>query len=267
MKKRGFTIAELLVTMAIVGVVAALTMPTLVSSYNKKVWAKSLAPAISDFETAMQTMLVRENVDTLFETKAWSEATDSAGDYVLYDESSPTKLNKFVKNLSPYLKIKSHYINALTYYGNDVCIKTLNAGANYDCSDKSSGEYVDDVVFTTSKGVAYFMHFNFTKRNIEEIPASAESDAISNGTRLVQDAAEVRIDVNGKKSPNTYGRDIFFFILGQDGVLYPYGGKDSSRFSKGSDIKHWTNTCKDGALGNGSSCTARVIENGFVMDY
>ena len=36
MKKRAFTLAEVLITLGIIGVVAAMTIPTLISNYQKK---------------------------------------------------------------------------------------------------------------------------------------------------------------------------------------------------------------------------------------
>ena len=35
--KKGFTLAEVLITLGIIGVVAALTMPALINKYQKKV--------------------------------------------------------------------------------------------------------------------------------------------------------------------------------------------------------------------------------------
>ena len=35
---KGFTLAEVLITLAIIGVVAAMTIPTLVAEYNQKSW-------------------------------------------------------------------------------------------------------------------------------------------------------------------------------------------------------------------------------------
>ncbi|MBQ8167804.1 type II secretion system protein, partial [bacterium] len=36
--KRGFTLAEVLITLAIIGVVAAMTIPTLVANYQQRSW-------------------------------------------------------------------------------------------------------------------------------------------------------------------------------------------------------------------------------------
>ena len=38
MKKYGFTLAEVLITLGIIGVVAAITIPTLVSNYKQRAW-------------------------------------------------------------------------------------------------------------------------------------------------------------------------------------------------------------------------------------
>ena len=94
--RKGFTLAEILVTLAVIGVVSALTIPTFTDSYNKKVWAKSLAPAISDFETAMGTMMMKEGANTIFETKAWSELSNEK----LNANVSDGIIEDFVKNIS-----------------------------------------------------------------------------------------------------------------------------------------------------------------------
>ena len=41
MYKKGFTLAEVLITLGIIGVVAAMTLPTLIKNYQKQVWAIS----------------------------------------------------------------------------------------------------------------------------------------------------------------------------------------------------------------------------------
>ena len=65
MKKLGFTLTEIMITMGIIGVVAVLTLPTLFSDYQKQQTATSLAKAINTLETANQEILRGENVDDL----------------------------------------------------------------------------------------------------------------------------------------------------------------------------------------------------------
>lgn len=55
MKKRfAFTLAEVLITLGIIGVVAAITMPVLIQSYQKHVVATSLRKAYAELNLALQ---------------------------------------------------------------------------------------------------------------------------------------------------------------------------------------------------------------------
>lgn len=74
MKRKGFTLAEALIAIAIVGVVTAMTIPNLVANYRKNAWASALSVAVSNFETAMTTMIYKEDVADLSGTKAWIAA-------------------------------------------------------------------------------------------------------------------------------------------------------------------------------------------------
>lgn len=53
--KKGFTLAEVLVTLAIIGVVAALTIPTLIQSTNSSRYQTSLKKALSVLNQALTT--------------------------------------------------------------------------------------------------------------------------------------------------------------------------------------------------------------------
>ena len=52
MKKHGFTLAEVLITLGIIGVVAALTAPALVQNAGSAQIGPKLAKAVSTFEIA-----------------------------------------------------------------------------------------------------------------------------------------------------------------------------------------------------------------------
>ena len=60
MKKffKGFTLAEVLITLTVIGVVAALTLPTVISHHNKKVVETKLAKFYSTMNEAIQRSII-----------------------------------------------------------------------------------------------------------------------------------------------------------------------------------------------------------------
>jgi hypothetical protein len=83
------------------------------------------------------------------------------------------------------------------------------------------------------------------------------------------------IDINGDKGPNTYGRDIFYFYLSDEGVLYPEGGKDFAIWAYEQDLAsipdYWKNmytgTKTENAKKNGIYRTGQLVEEGWKMNY
>jgi prepilin-type N-terminal cleavage/methylation domain-containing protein len=53
-RSNAFTLAEVLITLGVIGVVAALTLPTVISNYNKKVVETRLAKFYSSFNQAIK---------------------------------------------------------------------------------------------------------------------------------------------------------------------------------------------------------------------
>lgn len=52
--KKAFTLAEVLITLGIIGVVAAMTMPTLIQNYQKKVWAIQLKKSVNIIQNSIK---------------------------------------------------------------------------------------------------------------------------------------------------------------------------------------------------------------------
>lgn len=73
MKRNGFTIAESLITMAIIGVVAALTMPTFIAGYRKNAFAATLASTVSTLEKAFATSMMKQNANSFYDTDLLQE--------------------------------------------------------------------------------------------------------------------------------------------------------------------------------------------------
>ena len=68
MKKNGFTLAEILITLAIIGVVAALTLPSLTHNTTNAKIGPALMKAVAAFEQANQALLNEYSADALTDT-------------------------------------------------------------------------------------------------------------------------------------------------------------------------------------------------------
>ncbi len=91
-KKAAFTLAEVLITLGVIGVVAAVTLPTLIANYQKHVTVTQLKKAYTEFSQAMQKA---ESDHGLMET--W--------DFADFD-TAQERLTYFGENyLFPYIKI------------------------------------------------------------------------------------------------------------------------------------------------------------------
>lgn len=258
MKKFGFTLAEVLIALSIVGVVSALTIPTLVSENQKKVQAAALSVAVSDFETAMRSMMEIEDVTELVDTRAWEGVANN-----LSSSTSEDNIKEFVGDISDYIEFPSFDRNVANFYRG----KTV-----YDINNNNIGTnnwaMTGKVVFSTNKNIVYMIGTG----NVQNRAITAEQ-ALTNGVNLRNIVAFVTIDVNGSQPPNKFGRDIFYFELGDDGVLYPFGGRDVSFMVNRNVTSTWNNAASDYACTDevkarlGVGCTARLMESGYKMDY
>ena len=257
MKKRGFTLAEVLITLGIVGVVAALTAPALVMSSRNEANAARLSTVVSNMENAFQTAIAQEGADNLYGTSLWQE-----------NQVSATTGNKaqFVGRLGQYMILNGYKDNQNAFYGNGVQTYSMsNTGGVGQATNFQNNPFAIE----TKNGAAIFMQ-TYRQNNL----AQQKALAIDAGCTLYTRAADVYIDVNGKNGPNVFGRDIFFFILGENGVLYPAGGIDVRRVT---GMGQWNvagnqpYVCTDANKGafpySGLGCTARVIAEGYKINY
>lgn len=235
-KSFGFTLAEILITLGVVGVVAALTLPTFSTDSKKQSYAKSLAVAVSDFETAMKNMIEREDVNNIKETQAWINCNGE-----LNADSSNATIEKFISDINEYLPIASHNTNERSY-------RLLNSSDTDD---------IERINLKTKKGFEYKLNIHNYADN------KSENDALQNGLPYIQRVASVSIDVNGNNPPNMYGRDLFLYILGSDGALYPVGGHVYNFYNNvnGGVANDLSNGC------NGEDCGEYLRQNGYKMDY
>lgn len=183
MKKfSAFTLAEVLIVLGIIGVVSAMTLPALISNYQKSVLVNQLRKDHSLLSQAFELMMQEEKVVNFSETDFWMNCLQG-------DSSSmcSNALKKYIKtSFGP-----SYYSSSISYY-------TLSCswfGYYSNCS-KSNNTRSD-----------------YTRGNIVTLPS---------GSTVYLNNDLVTIDVNGLQKPNTYGRDLFtFWVDANSGELIP----------------------------------------------
>ena len=74
-RRFAFTLAEVLVTLGIIGVVSAMTIPTLMSNHQRKVYVTQLHKVYNEIQQAAVTFLNSKNAVNLTEAGINSTAT------------------------------------------------------------------------------------------------------------------------------------------------------------------------------------------------
>ena len=185
--KKAFTLAEVLVTLGIIGVVAAMTMPTLINDQRNKSLEAQFNVAHSLVSQTI-TQMSNENIDL---AKMYC--------YNLRDRDE----HIFIKDFAKYLKVvKSEYgeTGNLTKLG-----------------------YKDTTFFQSAPGR---VAFNADSHNDGAILLSNGMMIASSGCWWTAGGTELDfiIDTNGPKGPNKFGYDVFYFQLDQNNKLHPDAG-------------------------------------------
>lgn len=96
-KKFGFTLAEVLITLGIIGIIAALTIPQLIAKHKKIV----VSTALKKFSTSLQNSNIRANYDN-------GEVGVNAKNRDFFNKDNPEQAAKMIeKYYKPYMAISS----------------------------------------------------------------------------------------------------------------------------------------------------------------
>lgn len=76
-KIHGFTLAEILITLGIIGIVAAMTIPMLQTKIQKKIYATKLIQTYAILNQGFRRYLSQNDVETLAQTPAFESVHDS----------------------------------------------------------------------------------------------------------------------------------------------------------------------------------------------
>ncbi len=229
-KKFAFTLAEVLITLAIIGVVAVLTVPTLVNNYQKKLTLVRLQKAYNTLS----------NVFKLSSIENGSPNT--------WNWDNPQDILK--NNLGKYLRVSKYYDSSDDK--TPLCHeKQITSYQGYTYA------WLDNSIITTP-----FMDSNYSLLTQDGICIGLNKYLQSDtSTRTYRVYVDINSSING---PNIAGKDLFFFYIDeQTGAFSALGDIETyeSATSK--------NACHRDASHGGLFCAFKIMRDGWQIkdDY
>ncbi len=261
----GFTLAEVLITLAIIGVVAAFTIPAVVKNYQKHVMETRLKKTYSQMLQAFNTAQVQNG-----DPQHWEivQGVHGSSDFA-------------TKYLFPYLKVVKNCGTSST--GADCNYKYrykdetswITPDSRYTRFFLKDGTFI--AMFTSKSSYYSYKNGLVYLTSSAQIPASvlqANFPGYVYAGTGVSNNANFLIDINGSKGPNVNGRDVFWFTF--------YGAGNSHTTSEGVTTMNAnngkivpqcsTNTMEDNKAAcneSGGCCADVIMANGWKVpdDY
>jgi len=231
-KVQAFTLAEVLITLGIIGVVAALTIPIVVSNSRERATVSALKKGYSELSQAYT--MAEQDYGT---PDSWGLANN---------------LGNFKIILStyflPYLKVGKNCIDVSNCFP-EVSFYQLNGT---DFGGSFINQYNTYPIFQLQDGSLIFIG-GVTDPDCKGVFGTSD--------KLKSICATIMFDVNGPKNPNTMGIDTFYFWLTKSGII-PAGSSEETSYTFNSYCRDKTSTADQ----NGAGCAAWVIYN-ENMDY
>ncbi len=234
--KKAFTLAEVLITLGIIGVVAAMTLPTVVNKYKEKETVTKLKKFYSILSQSYLSATQKYGSPS-----EWGITGRDAGNPD-EDEESYTAVNSILIRDRLFENVKN-VENCDNAKDQSAC----GLGAAYYFIDGSRALTIVGSSAQTSSSL-------MLDGSSVMVIANGGSAVVNRGPGVLSETyAIIYIDINGPKAPNTFGRDFFLFYLTDKNIM-PAG------------TEHETMWPFSGCSTKGAGCTAWVIMN-ENMDY
>ncbi len=236
--KLGFTLAEVLITIVIIGVVASLTVTTLMTNTGKH---ETISKIKKSYSTLAQAMLRSKNDNGPIEE--W---------YDTVNQNSTEFYNRF---FHPYFS-SSKICNNHTECGyNKSRPWKMRDGQTYEWDMTRPADAGKSRIFM------YLADGSFIAITTGYYPCVQwDEDGKCTGLALTMwDEPRIIFDTNGPKQPNMFGKDVFLADFSNERGVVPYCST--------AELSVVNQVCS--SSGSGSCCLRKLIEDGweFKEDY
>lgn len=226
--KKAFTLAEVLITLSIIGLISVLTIPSLVKNYKNKLYAASIEKIYSQITDAVQAVMNDELSSEFYKT--------SAG--VIADDNSTCSTAKqgpcwFMRN---YLSVAKGMV--------DCTSKKIN-GDNGKKPVCVADEY------TSPSGEGSMIHFG-------ECVQTVSGAAVCMTLNPANGVTSVFIDTNGPAQPNFTGIDVFVMNISSAGEVTDWSTDPAKCNTKSASYGH--------AADYGIGCLTKVMNAGWKIE-
>ena len=180
-RRVAFTLAEVLITLAVIGIVAVLTLPNLIQNHNEKAWSTAQDVFTKRLEVATRQMNTEEKL----------AGYESTMDFV-------NELKKYIKitRVCDSDNITKCFAKEVIWSDGEepIDMSTIQNAASLGQEDWDT----DTVAVQFANGVNAIIAYN---PNATQDPYNNQFSATSNSMAILY-------DVSGNKNPNTNGKDI-----------------------------------------------------------
>ena len=238
--QKSFTLSETMITLVILGVIAAITVPSVIRNYQRRL----VETRIKEFYSAMTSAIEQSQIaNGMLDT--WENDRKT-------NDSAYNITNKYIL---PYLNITK--VNAPN---------NPLAELSYDVANPSNNSTSNRVMrYCLKNNICFYDTFLM---NGNKVTYDTRTDS---NYRYYARMSTIIFDVNGPAKPNVLGKDNFYLQIFKDingGYAYVSGYEwpKESRISNQSR-KDYKNYCYNGY--NTAGCSTVIINNGFKIpkDY